>query len=463
MSTATYTREDQLGVITLNNPPVNAINAALTADLKVALDAFDADTLAQALVIECEGATFVAGGDIAAFDNPDFSTQPFNSQLLRLLGSERPVVAGLFGAVLGGGLELAMACHARVAAHSTQFGMPEVTLGLIPGSFGTQLLPRLVGMKLAAQMMSKGKPIGDNQAVEAGLIDAVVVDVKTAARSHARGLIGSTPRQTHRLSCTDDNVTRDAVLVQLREDAGKRAWLSSPGALADALTAAAEVDFETGVALETELFADLVRSPQGRALRYVFQAERKAKKLPNIPAGTAVRDIEKVGIVGAGTMGAGIATAFLSAGFHVVLIDASEAGLDRGQQIINGNYQTAIKRGLLSEDQVAANLGRLVLSLDIESVADTDLVIEAVYENLDLKIEIAGKLGALCKPGAIIATNTSTLDVDKIAAATGRPADVVGTHFFSPAHIMRLLEIVRGALTAPATLQTVMKNSPAHS
>lgn len=457
MKTVTYTREGPLAVITLNNPPVNAINAELTADLTAALDAFDADQSAQALVIECQGATFVAGGDIAAFDKPEFSTQSFNSQLLRLLNSDRPVIASLFGTVLGGGLELAMACHVRVAAEATQFGMPEVTLGLIPGSFGTQLLPRLVGLGLAAQMISKGKPITDRQALAAGLVDAIAADVKRAAREHAEQAIGLAPRKTHQLACPDDQKTCDAVLSQVREDAEKSHWLMSPSALMEALGGATRGDFAAGIALEARLFADLVRSPQGRALRYVFQAERKAKKLPNISPDTPTKHIETVGIVGAGTMGAGIATAFLSAGFNVVLVDSSEAGLDRGKQIIEGNYQTAVKRGLLSEDQVSANLSRLGSSLDIDAVSDSDLVIEAVYENLDLKIEIARKLGALCKSGAIIATNTSTLDVDKIALATGRPADVVGTHFFSPAHIMRLLEVVRGEQTAAATLKTVMK------
>lgn len=458
MTTATYSRDGDLGVVTIDNPPVNAIGPALVRDLDAALTEFDRDDAVSALVIECAGRTFVAGGDIAAFENPDFSAQPFNTVLMRIVDNARPVVAATFGTVLGGGLEIAMACHARIADSQTRFGLPEVTLGLIPGSLGTQHLPRLAGIRLAARMISTGKPIDAKAALDAGILDAIADDPRTGAREMARKLAGTAPRRTKDLAIPDADAA-DAVLEDLKAAADAAPWLATPRAVHEALSAAVHKPFADGVAVEARCFAGLVKSPQSRAQRHVFFAEREAQKIPGLPADTATRDIGSIGVIGAGTMGSGIATTFLSAGFPVTLIDTTEAGLTRGHEIVAANYKSAVKRGLLTEEQAAANEARLTGSLALEDVADCDMIIEAVFEDMDLKLDVARRLGAICKPGAIIATNTSTLDVDKIAAATGRAGDVVGTHFFSPAHIMRLLEVVRGADTAPDTLQTVMKLS----
>lgn len=455
MTTASYSRDGDLGVIMIDNPPVNAIGAALVADLGAAVAAFEGDGDAVALVIECAGRTFVAGGDIAAFEAPDFSSWPFNSVLLRIAASDRPVVAALFGTVLGGGLELAMACHARVADPKTLFGMPEVTLGLIPGSFGTQLLPRLAGIRLAAQMISTGKPVDAKTALAAGIVDELAETVGTAARAEARQRDGTPPRRTRDLKVPDAEAATE-VLDGLRAAADAAPWLATPRAIHDSLTAAVNLDFDAGAEVEAQSFAKLVASPQSRAQRHLFFAEREARKIPGLGPDTAMRPVSSVGVIGAGTMGSGIATAFLNAGFAVTLVDAGQAGLDRGRGMIEANQASAVKRGRQTEDQAQANLDRLTPSLELAAVADCDMVIEAVFEDMTLKLDVARQLGALCKPGAIIATNTSTLDVDKIAAATGRAGDVIGTHFFSPAHIMRLLEVVRGAATAPDTLQTVM-------
>lgn len=455
MTTASYSRDGDLGVITIDNPPVNAIGAALVADLEAAVTAFEGDRDAVALVIECAGRTFVAGGDIAAFEAPDFSARPFNAVLLRIAASDRPVIAALFGTVLGGGLELAMACHGRVADPSTRFGLPEVTLGLIPGSFGTQHLPRLAGIRLAAQMISTGKPVDADTALAAGIVDALAEDIAAAARAEARQRAGTPPRRTRDLKVPDAEAATE-VLAGLKAAADAAPWLATPGAIHDSLTAALSLDFDAGVEVEAQCFAQLVASPQSRALRHLFFAERAARKIPGLGPDTATRQVTSVGVIGAGTMGSGIATAFLDAGFAVTLVDADQGGLDRGRGMIAANMASAVKRGRQTEDQAQANLDRLTPSLDIAAVSDCDMVIEAVFEDMTLKLDVARQLGALCKPGAIIATNTSTLDVDRIAAATGRAGDVIGTHFFSPAHIMRLLEVVRGAATAPDTLQTVM-------
>ncbi|WP_158969397.1 3-hydroxyacyl-CoA dehydrogenase NAD-binding domain-containing protein [Chachezhania sediminis] len=455
MTIVSYGRDADIGVITIDNPPVNAIGPALARELAAALDAFQADGDAVALVVECAGSTFVAGGDIAAFGSPDFTAGPFNATLQRLSDMDRPAVAALFGTVLGGGLELAMACHGRVAAPGTRFGMPEVTLGLIPGSLGTQNLPRLAGLKTAARMISDGKPIGAEAALEAGIIDALADDPGQGARTLARKLAGSPPRRTQDLPVPDRDQAGD-VLAGLKAAADAAPWLATPRAIHDTMLAAVTMPYDAGVELEQARFAKLVASPQSRAMRHLFFAEREARKIPGLGRETASRDVSRVGVIGAGTMGAGIATAFLNAGFAVTVTDATQAGLDRGLSIIQGNLASAVKRGRMTEAQAAKTLDRLTLGLDLSAVGDCDMVIEAVFEDMALKLDIAAQLGAICRPGAIIATNTSTLDVDRIAAATARPGDVIGTHFFSPAHIMRLLEVVRGAETAPDTLQTVM-------
>lgn len=454
--TARLTREGNLAILTIDNPPVNALSPATIAAMGDAFAAFEADPAPMALVIACAGRTFVAGGDITVFDDPAFSPAPLNALLDRIEASRRPVVAALHGTVLGGGLEVAMAAHHRIAAPSTRIGMPEITLGIIPGSLGTQRLPRLAGLATAYRMIAGGAPIGAAEAQAAGIVDALADDPRTAARTAARLLAtgGEALRRTSRLAVRDA-ADLPAILAQAEKAAADKPWLPALAAIGPCLAAACG-DFAAGSQVEAQAFARLVASAPSRALRHVFLAERAAARIPGLPADQGLRPLAKVGVLGAGTMGGGIAMAFANAGIPVVLVDATEAALTRGLGIIDGNYAATVKRGKLTESAAAERRARMTAGTDMGLLADVDMVIEAVFEDMDLKLRVAGQLGATCKPGAIIATNTSTLDVDRIAAATGRPGDVLGTHFFSPAHIMKLLEIVRGKATAPDVVATVM-------
>lgn len=450
----TLTREGDLAVVLIDNPPVNAISAAVVASLAAALDGFDADPSFRGMILRCAGRTFVAGGDIADFARPDFSAAPFNALLDRIEGSDRPVVAEIFGTTLGGGLELAMAAHGRVAAEGTKVGLPEITLGLIPGSHGTQRLPRLVGLAKAYEMISSGKPIGIGEALTLGLVDRVVpVDaLADAAAARVEELrAGPLPRSGAR------TVAPDAATVgTARAAAARKPWLPALAAIATTMEAAAG-DFTAGKAAEAKAFADLVHGPVSRAQRHVFFAERAAARIPGLGADGQGRPVRSVGILGIGTMGAGIAMNFALAGLPVHLVETNDEALARGMDRIDTTFAQLVKRGRLTPEAAEQKRALMQGSTDFGTLAGVDIVIEAVFEDMALKLDVARRLGAVCKPGAIIATNTSTLDVDEIAAATGRPADVVGTHFFSPAHIMRLLEIVRGHETAPDVLQTVLK------
>ncbi|SMO54615.1 3-hydroxyacyl-CoA dehydrogenase [Thalassovita litoralis] len=456
MTQAKLLREGDLGILRIDNPPVNALGEQLVGDLIDGFAQFEADTSLIGLVIECVGRTFVAGGDIAAFENPEFSAIPMNALLGRIEGCSRPVVAALHGTVLGGGLELAMACHVRVAHPQTIFGLPEILLGLIPGSLGTQRLPRLVGLELAYQMISTGKPISAAHALSAGLADALDDLPGVAARTMAHDCAGADLRRTSELTPPDIG-NAGAVLDAARRASDKAPWLLTRRAVADCMAAAATLPFAEGEAAEARAFNGLVHSTQSRAQRRLFFAEREAQKIPGLSGDLRPRNIQRVGIVGVGTMGGGIAMCFANAGFPVTLVETTPEALERGRGLIAKAYAGSVKRGILSAEAAAEREGAMTGSTDMSALADCDIVVEAVFEDMKLKLDVAQKLGAICKPGAIIATNTSTLDVDQIAAATGRAADVIGTHFFSPAHIMKLLEVVRGAQTAPDTLLTVMK------
>lgn len=450
-------RKGGLGILLIDNPPVNAVSPEVVAGLSEAFSAFEADRSLTALVIECAGRTFVAGGDIAAFTDPAFSAKPFNGLLGRIEASDRPVVAAMFGTVLGGGLELALACHARVAAPATQVGLPEITLGLVPGSLGTQRLPRLAGLERARMMITSGKPIPAAEALTFGIVDDLAEDVSGAARDLAMRLSeGRQPLRRTRDLTPPDIEAAGTVLAAARTAASAKPWLPALAALAECLTAAAQRSFAEGEAVEARAFASLMRSPQSRAMRHLFFAERAAQKIPGLAADAAPRPIRQVGILGVGTMGGGIAMTFANAGFPVLLVETSQAALERGMGLIEGAYAATVKRGLMAEAAAAARVAAMTGSTDLADLSDCDIVVEAVFEDMELKLSLARKLGAICKPGAIIATNTSTLDVDRIAAATGRAEDVLGTHFFSPAHIMKLLELVRGQHTAPDVLATVM-------
>lgn len=443
----TLRREGGIATLWIDNPPVNAISARVIAGLAEGLEAFEADRSLAGLVIACAGRTFVAGGDITMFDQPGFTPRPFNALLARIEAQDRPVVAALFGTVLGGGLELALACHGRVADPATRLGLPEITLGLLPGSLGTQRLPRLAGYAAAYRMISSGAMIGAEEALALGIVDGLAPEVTEAARA---ALAGLPLRRVSGLTPPDDP---GPVLEQARAAAAARPWLPALAALVPCLEAVAR-PWAEGAAVEEAAFLRLMASAPSRAQRHVFLAERAAARVPGADA--APRPVAQMGVLGAGTMGGGIAMACANAGLPVTLVDASAAGLARGLSLIDAAYAATVKRGRLTPEAAAERRGRITGTLDMAALGAADMVIEAVFEDMALKLSVARELGQVCKPGAIIATNTSTLDVDAIAAATGRPGDVLGTHFFSPAQIMRLLEVVRGRDTAPDTLATVM-------
>ena len=461
-SPISFSNENGIGLLLIDNPPVNALSGEVIAGLADAVAQFEQDASLKALVIACSGRTFVAGGDIRSFDDPAFSAAPYNSALARIEASDRPVIASLHGTVLGGGLELAIACHWRIAQAGTRLGFPEVLIGVLPGSLGTQRLPRLVPVAQALDMMLGGQAISAQAALERGLIDVIAwaesLGPVDAGLEYARALLASATgvRPTNALPVKAEGLAGDFFERARLDCARTRAAYPAPGAIVRCVEAAVSGSFAQGEALEARLFNECRTSEQARAMRHVFFAQREAARIPGLSGDVALRPIARVGVLGAGTMGGGIAMNFANVGLPVLLVETTREALDRGLGLIRSNYEATARKGKLSADQVAHRLSLLGGSLRYEDLADCDLVIEAVFENLALKEEVAARLGAICKPGAIIATNTSTLDVDVIAQATGRAADVVGLHFFSPANVMRLLEVVRGRHTAPDVLATVM-------
>ena len=448
-----------MGVVTIDAPPVNALSPEVVAGLAAALDAFEADRSYSALLLHCEGRTFVAGGDITSFDAPDFSATLFNVTLARLEAIDRPVVAALHGTVLGGGLELALACHYRVAVPATKLGLPEVKLGLLPGSLGTQRLPRAAGMALALDLIASGRSIGASDAFEAGIVDEVREGTPLeVGLAFAEALVArqATPRRLSTQTVSPDSVPADFFTKALDEATRRKAFYPSARNIVLAVQASM-LPFAEGEAVEARLFEELRVSAVSKAMRHLFFAERQAAKIPGLAKDVTLRPIASVGIVGAGTMGGGIAMNFANAGIPTVLVETSQAALDRGLGLVRANYEASAAKGRLTTAQVEQRMALLRGSLDDTALGGCDLVIEAVFENMELKKQVCARLGKVCKPGAIIATNTSTLDVDVLAEATGRAADVVGMHFFSPANVMRLLEVVRGAETAPDVLATVMQ------
>ncbi len=455
--TTTFSRQDRIGLIRIDNPPVNATSPAVVEDLAADFARFEAATDLDALVIHCAGRTFVAGGDITAFEQPGFSAAPVNTLLARIEASARPVVASLHGTTLGAGLELALACHYRVAAPATRLGFPEVKLGLMPGSLGTQRLPRLVGIPLSIDLIGSGRMLAAAAALEAGLLDELAPgEPLENGLAAARSLVASR-RAPRRTSALPVPAAPAGAFAAFDAEVARKGAYPALAAIARALRAAASSSFAQGEAVEAAEFTQLLHSPASRAMRHLFFAEREAARIPGMARDQALRTVRRVGIVGAGTMGGGIAMAFANAGYPTVVVEASAEALERGMGIVRGNYQASAAKGRITPEQLAQRLALLTGSLDYAALADCDLVVEAVFEDLELKKKVCARLGAVAKPGAILASNTSTLDVDVLAQATGRPADVVGTHFFSPANVMRLLEVVRGARTDPAVLATVMK------
>jgi 3-hydroxyacyl-CoA dehydrogenase len=455
----TLERLERIAVLRIANPPVNALSPQVVAGMNAAFEAFEADPSLAILLVHGEGSTFGAGGDITSFNAADFSTEPLNRLLARVAGASRPIVAVLQGAVFGGSLEVAMACHYRVATPDARFAMPEVKLGLIPGSLGTQRLPRLAGVQLALDLMLTGRVVDAVTAIEAGIVDAVREgDALAVGLAYAGELLqqDAAPRSVDATAARADGLPDDWAATALA-NARKKRFYPAFEAVVHSVEAAVTLPFAEGERIEAEAFDRLRHSAASRAMRHLFLAERQAAKIPGLPKDVALRPIRKVGIVGAGTMGGGIAMSFANAGIPVVIVEANAQALDRGLGLVRRNYEASAAKGKLSAEQLPRRLALLTGSLDDTALADCDLVVEAVFEDLTLKEQVCRRLGQVCKPGATIATNTSTLDVDVLASATGRPADVVGLHFFSPANVMRLLEVVRGDRTAPDVLATVMK------
>ncbi|OQW43890.1 MAG: 3-hydroxyacyl-CoA dehydrogenase [Proteobacteria bacterium SG_bin6] len=455
-SPITTERHDDVLVIYSDNPPVNALGAAVRTGLDAAVKAGLADPGVKAMVIACKGKTFFAGADITEFGKPP--VEPLLPQLLDMVeAADKPIVAAIHGTALGGGCEVTLACHYRIAVPSAQIGTPEVKLGLLPGAGGTQRLPRLAGVKLALELTAKGDPIGAKLAQQAGLVDrlagegSLVEDAIAFAREIAA--VRPLPRASEKTATADP----DAVAAFKKENARRFRGFDAPAANIACVEKATDgSSFEEGIKFERESFMKLMFGTQSAAMRHIFFAERKAAKIDGIGDDIALRAINKVGVIGAGTMGGGISMNFLSAGIPVTIVEMAQEALDRGTGVIRKNYEASAAKGRLKPEQVEAAMGALTPTLSLDDLADCDLIIEAVYENMDVKKELFGKLDKIAKPGAILASNTSYLNVDEIAASTSRPQDVVGMHFFSPANVMKLLEVVRGAKTADDVLATVM-------
>jgi len=446
-------RDGPIAVILIDNPPVNAASQAVRSGIAKAIVESNDNPDIGAVVLACEGRTFVAGADIKEFGKPP--APPILPEVCALLeASDKPVIAALYGRVLGGGLELALACHARIAAAGTQFGLPEVKLGLIPGAGGTQRLPRLVGVEVAIQMAAGGERIDVDQAQAVGLVDRIAQgDLLEDAKAFARTLIGTAPRRTGEQTLPAyDSETAQARLAAIEKKARGQI---APCVAARLVLASAETPLDEGLALERAAFLERLGSDQSRALRHVFAAEREAARVPGLE-GVQPRQIETVGVVGAGLMGAGIAAAFLSAGWPVVVVEQDAAAADTGRARIEGLIDKARASGRISEDQAADQTRRLSVSPARTDLADCDLVIEAVFDDHAVKTVLLAELSGIVRSDAIVATNTSYLDPDRLAEAVANPGLFVGLHFFSPANVMRLVEVVRTATTSPETLATAL-------
>jgi 3-hydroxyacyl-CoA dehydrogenase len=461
----TLSVDQGVALIRIDNPPVNALSPEVIDGLDAAIDQASRDSAVQAAVIVGAGRTFVAGADIKGLEQlawgSDSGAPEMHALLKKIEDAPKPVVMAMHGTALGGGLEVAMAGHYRVAVPDAQMGQPEVNLGIIPGAEGTQRLPRLVGLEKAIEMCVSGKPIKAADALKSGLIDRVIEgELSAGASVFAREMVAKGGRHPKTRERQDKLPPRDAVPAMLtagRELARKtRRNLEAPVAVVDALEAAATLPFDEGCARERAIFFELAKSEQAKALIHAFFAERGVSKVPGISKDTVATLVNRVGIVGAGTMGGGIAMACANAGINVRLTDATAAALSSGMATIRKNYDVSVKRGRFTPEMVEDRMARIAAEVGYSNFDQVDMVVEAVFESLELKKEIATALDKVVKPAAIIATNTSTLDIDDIAAATNKPSQVVGLHFFSPANVMRLVEIVRGARTSPETLATAM-------
>ncbi|MGI8746865.1 MAG: 3-hydroxyacyl-CoA dehydrogenase NAD-binding domain-containing protein [Deinococcus sp.] len=455
-SLALQSRQGEVLVLTIHNPPVNALGPGVPEGLLAGLDTAQADDAIRSVVILGGGRTFIAGADIRTFDLPREQAPDLRGLISRLDGFSKPTVAAIHGTALGGGLEVALACSYRVAVPGAQLGLPEVRLGVLPGAGGTQRLPRLVGVQRGLEMMLSGTPVRAEEALQLGLLDELIDGELLAgavAFAQAHGDVTPLPRVSEKVAEGGSPELFAAARAGLGQT---HKGQYSPGLIVDLVELSTSVPFEEGERREGELFLQAKDSPQSRGLRRLFFAERGAGKIPGLGKDTPQTEIRSAGIIGAGTMGGGIAMNFLNAGIPVTIVETGQEALDRGLGVIRRNYENTAKKGRLTMEEVEKRMGLLTPSLDMNDLRDADIIIEAVFEDMSVKKDIFGRLDGIARPGAILATNTSTLDVNEIAGATRRPESVIGLHFFSPANVMRLLEIVRADKTSDTVLATCM-------
>ena len=453
-------RRGRVAVLTVNNPPVNALSQHVRQGLHDGLKQALADSSASAIVIVCAGRTFIAGADITEFGKPP--VPPGLHAVLDLIeSSPKPVVAAIHGTALGGGLEVTLACHYRVGTKDARFGLPEVKLGILPGAGGTQRLPRVVGVEKGLSMMVSGDPIRADEALKHGLIDEIVEGDLTAAGVAFADKVVTERRPLRKVRDLDDKLAavrgKPEVFSAFRKSVARQTrGFRAPENIVKAVEAAVSLPFDDGIKRERELFLELLNSPESKAQRYFFFAEREAAKIPDVPADTPVKDVRRAAVIGAGTMGGGIAMNFANVGIPVTVVEVKQEALDRGLSVVRKNYENTASKGRMTMQDVEKRMALLTGTTDFSAVKDADIVIEAVFEEMPVKKEVFAKLDAVAKPDAVLATNTSTLDVNEIASATKRPESVIGMHFFSPANVMRLLENVRGAKSSKTTIATAM-------
>lgn len=451
-----------VAVISINFPPVNALSAAVRDGIHGAMQAALQDPAIEAIVLICEGRTFIAGADITEFGKPPAGVSLGEVQRI-LEESSKPVVAAIHGTALGGGLEVALVCHWRIAVPSAHLGLPEVNIGLLPGAGGTQRLPRIVGVEKALEMMTSGSHVHAAEALESGLVDELAPEgeLQAAAVAFAQRVVAE-KRPLRKVREQNDKLLaargQSGIFEKFRStNARKFRGLEAPEKIIKCVEAAVNLPIEEGLQLERKLFVDLMQGQQSAALRYYFFASRQAWQVPGLAKDTPLLPVETVGILGAGTMGAGIAMNFLNAGIPVHIVETRQEALDRGLATIRTNYENTAKKGRLQVGNIEKRMALLTGSLDMQQLADVDLVIEAVFENMEVKKDIFKRLDQTCKAGAILASNTSALDLNEIASATSRPESVIGLHFFSPANVMKLLEVVRGTHTSDSIVATSMQ------
>lgn len=460
MTQARYTQHGDLAVITMDNPPVNGLGHELRTGIVDGIQRANAESSVKAIIITGKGKAFSGGADIKEFNTPAALAEPnLGSVISEIERSAKPVVAAMHSVAMGGGLELALGCHYRVCLPGALIALPEVKLGLLPGAGGTQRLPRVIPFEMAMNMIISGEPVKSEHLAKTALFDKIIEgDLTEGAMAFAHEVIagGSKLPLVRNLPVDYPNAEAFSQYAQ-NTIAAMAPQFPAPLKCAQAVKAAATMPFDKGVAYERSLFVELIQTPESRALRHAFFAERAATKIPDVPADTPLRDVNSVAVIGAGTMGGGIAMNFVNAGIPVVLIEQQQEALDRGVATIRKNYENSAKKGRIKPADVETRMGLIKPSLSYDDINETDMVVEAVFEDMEVKRVVFQSLDKYMKTGSILATNTSTLDVDEIASFTKRPEDVIGTHFFSPANVMKLLEVVRGEKTAKDVLATTMK------